>query len=244
MDLWLAFCDFHAGDFDAASKVYQEVIKINAMNRGKDLAPQEKQKRMSVAEGALSLFRRKSNDPVSNKANLDDVYLYLASCQFFLGMYEEASATLERISGRTPLRNRLELHLALKSGDDKELTSHREKLGDNLEDQLSLASVHYLTTHYQEAIDIYKKILLEHREYLALNVYVALCYYKLDYYDVSHEVLSIYLNSHPDSVTAMNLKACNHYRLYNGKAAEVRGCLESKFIANFYVDLERITISD
>ena len=23
------------------------------------------------------------------------------------------------------------------------------------------------------------------REYLALNVYVALCYYKLDYYDVS-----------------------------------------------------------
>jgi intraflagellar transport protein 56 len=26
--------------------------------------------------------------------------------------------------------------------------------------------------------------------------------------------------THPDSAVAMNLKACNHYRLYNGKAAE------------------------
>ena len=45
--------------------------------------------------------------------------------------------------------------------------------------QLSLASIHYLRSHYQEAIDIYKRILLDNREYLALNVYVALCYYKL-----------------------------------------------------------------
>lgn len=45
------------------------------------------------------------------------------------------------------------------------------------------------------------------RDYLALNVYVALCYYKLDYYDVSQEVLGIYLNQYPDSVIATNLKA-------------------------------------
>ncbi|KAB7497574.1 Intraflagellar transport protein 56, partial [Armadillidium nasatum] len=57
-------------------------------------------------------------------------------------------------------------------------------------------------------------------EYLALNVYVALCYYKLDYYDVSQEVLSIYLQHFPDSPIAINLKACNLFRLYNGKAAE------------------------
>lgn len=55
---------------------------------------------------------------------------------------------------------------------------------------------------------------------MAINVYVAMCYYKLDYYDVSQEVLSVYLQQYPDSVTAMNLKACNHFRLYNGKAAE------------------------
>lgn len=52
-------------------------------------------------------------------------------------------------------------------------------------------------------------------------MYVALCYYKLDYYDVSQEVLAVYLQSVPDSTVALNLKACNHFRLYNGKAAEV-----------------------
>lgn len=31
----------------------------------------------------------------------------------------------------------------------------------------------------------------------------------------------MYLQHFPDSATAINLKACNHYRLYNGKAAEV-----------------------
>ena len=31
------------------------------------------------------------------------------------------------------------------------------------EDQLSLASIHYLRSHYQEAIDIYKRILLDNR---------------------------------------------------------------------------------
>ena len=64
------------------------------------------------------------------------------------------------------------------------------------------------------------RILLDNREYLALNVYVALCYYKLDYYDVSQEVLAVYLQHFPDSAIAINLKACNHFKLYNGKAAE------------------------
>ena len=68
---------------------------------------------------------------------------------------------------------------------------------------------------------IYKKLSLHlvkhhlevcHREYLALNVYVALCYYKLDYYDVSQEVLAVYLQHFPDSAIAINLKACNHFR--------------------------------
>lgn len=63
--------------------------------------------------------------------------------------------------------------------------------------------------------------ILSFRDFLALKVYVALCYYKLDYYDVSQEVLAVYLQSIPDSTIALNLKACNHFRLYNGKAAEV-----------------------
>ena len=31
----------------------------------------------------------------------------------------------------------------------------------------------------------------------------------------------MYLQAHPNSAVAINLKACNHFRLYNGKAAEV-----------------------
>lgn len=115
-----------------------------------------------------------------------------------------------------------------------------QQLKDVLEDQLSLASMHYMRNHYQEAIDIYKRYLLENRNYLALNVYVALCYYKLDYYDISQEVLAVYLQQFPDSAIGVNLKACNHYRLYNGKAAEneLRQLLENASLSfSFAKDL-------
>lgn len=48
-------------------------------------------------------------------------------------------------------------------GDEKRLMSHHQGLQNMMEDQLSLAAIHYLRTHYQEAIDIYKKILLDNR---------------------------------------------------------------------------------
>lgn len=74
------------------------------------------------------------------------------------------------------------------------------------------------------------------REAIALNVYVALCYYKLDYYDVSLEVLHSYLRQFPDSAVAINLKACNTFRLYNGKAAEqeMKPLLDTVNIATMY----------
>ncbi|XP_040573268.1 LOW QUALITY PROTEIN: intraflagellar transport protein 56-like [Lepeophtheirus salmonis] len=149
-----------------------------------------------------------------------EAWLNLACVYFFLGMYNESQKAAERADSRSQLRNRLKFHLAHKFSDEKKLMTFHQELEDVVEDQLSLASIHYLRSHYQEAIDIYKRILLDNREYLALNVYVALCYYKLDYYDVSQEVLAVYLQHYPDSATAINLKACNHFRLYNGKAAE------------------------
>lgn len=63
-------------------------------------------------------------------------------------------------------------------------------------------------------------ILLSFRDYLAINVYLALCFYKLDYYDMSQEVLDVYLAKHKDSTIATNLKACNRFRLFNGRVAE------------------------
>ena len=42
----------------------------------------------------------------------------------------------------------------------------------------------------------------------------------MDYYDVSLEILQSFLNQNASSVMGVNLKACNQYQLYSGKAAE------------------------
>ncbi|XP_015186449.1 PREDICTED: intraflagellar transport protein 56 isoform X2 [Polistes dominula] len=150
---------------------------------------------------------------------LADLITNLACCYFYLGMYPEAHQCLEE-APNSKLKTRLLFHLAHKMGNEAKLLEYHQMLHDVLEDQLSLASIHYLRAHYQEAIDVYKRILLDNRDYVALNVYVALCYYKLDYYDVAQEVLQVYLQKFPDSAIAINLKACNHFRLYNGNAAQ------------------------
>ena len=93
-------------------------------------------------------------------------------------------------------------------------------LSSSIEDQLCMAALHYLRSHFEEATEIYKKLLIENKDYHAINIYVALCYYKMDYYDVSLEILQVYLGLYPDSVVGLNLKACNNFQLYNGKAAE------------------------
>ncbi|XP_066297834.1 intraflagellar transport protein 56-like isoform X3 [Branchiostoma lanceolatum] len=181
VDMWIAYCAFHLGEYKRAMEEFQSMSKRDGCH--------------------------------------PDVWVNLACCNFFLGMYKESDEAAQK-SPKSRLQNRLLFHLSHKFNDEKRLMHYHQNLQDIIEDQLSLASIHYLRSHYQEAIDIYKRILLDNRDYLALNVYVALCYYKLDYYDVSQEVLAVYLQHYPDSAIAINLKACNHFRLYNGKAAE------------------------
>eukprot|EP00307_Rebecca_sp_RCC1486_P013510 CAMPEP_0119419176 /NCGR_PEP_ID=MMETSP1335-20130426/20111_1 /TAXON_ID=259385 /ORGANISM="Chrysoculter rhomboideus, Strain RCC1486" /LENGTH=588 /DNA_ID=CAMNT_0007444465 /DNA_START=30 /DNA_END=1796 /DNA_ORIENTATION=+ len=147
------------------------------------------------------------------------LHVYAACCLLGLGWYKDAEERAQR-APVSPLQNRLLFHLAHRTNDESKLMLYHQKLHDTTEDQLSLASIHYLRNHFQEATDIYKRLLLENRDYAALNVYVALCYYKLDYYDVSLEILNSYLTQHADSAVALNLKACNQFRLYDGKAAE------------------------
>ncbi|CAG9529823.1 unnamed protein product [Cercopithifilaria johnstoni] len=147
-----------------------------------------------------------------------EVNVYIACCFFFLGLCAEAKQYAEK-GPKNALQNRLLFHLAYRLKDEKQLVMSRSNLQDTVEDQLSLAAMHYIRSHYQEAIDIYKKILTSKKNFIALNVYLSLCYYKLDYYDLSLEVLQFYLNENPDSAIAINLRACNHYKLYNGKTA-------------------------
>ena len=44
--------------------------------------------------------------------------------------------------------------------------------------------------------------------------------YSKDYYDVSMDIIDVYLQSFPDSVLALNLKACLQFKLCDGAAAE------------------------
>ncbi|KAL4709900.1 hypothetical protein ACJJTC_003863 [Scirpophaga incertulas] len=204
-EVWAAWCWFHLGEYRRALDGYERV------RSRKDLP-----------------------EAISDSLPLD-----IAVCYFYLGMYKESQEEAEK-APKCALKTRLTFHLAHKLGDEESLMRAHTALRDVPEDQLCLASVHYLRAHYQEAIDVYKKLLLDRRykkfrgpemewikvlnnsssNYMALNVYVALCYYKLDYYDVSQEVLGVYLAHHPTSTVAGNLKACNLFRLYNGKTAE------------------------
>lgn len=77
-------------------------------------------------------------------------------------MYPEAKEALIDAPDSS-LKTRLNFHLSHKMGDQMILEESHGKLKDIIEDQLCLASIHYLRAHYQEAIDIYKKILLDNR---------------------------------------------------------------------------------
>lgn len=55
--------------------------------------------------------------------------------------------------------------------DEKKLMGFHQNLEDVTEDQLSLASIHYMRSHYQEAIDIYKRLLLQNRSVLSPAFY-------------------------------------------------------------------------
>lgn len=80
-------------------------------------------------------------------------------------MYTESKEKL-KTAPPSSLKTRLNFHLSHKLGDEGSLMEHHEQLQDVLEDQLSLAALHYLRAHYQEAIDIYKRILLQNRQVL------------------------------------------------------------------------------
>nr|XP_023013429.1 intraflagellar transport protein 56 [Leptinotarsa decemlineata] len=183
---------------------------------------------------ALNIYQ----DHMKNDYDIEHSLLNTACCYFYLGMYDDSKEILKKAPS-SGLKTRLNFHLSHKLRDEATLMEYHQQLQDVLEDQLSLAAIHYLRAHYQEAIDIYKRLLLQNRENIALNVYVALCYYKLDYYDVSQEVLGMYLNQYSDSVIATNLKACNTFRLYNGTSAEneLRTIIDQSANVGFGYDL-------
>lgn len=90
------------------------------------------------------------------------VYIYLACCYFMLGKYDEAEQTAAK-GPKSALQVRVLFHVAHKQNNEEKLMGLHRQLQDVIEDQMCLASMHYMRSHFQEALDIYKRYLVENR---------------------------------------------------------------------------------
>lgn len=120
---------------------------------------------MGETTGTLRFKLRKSiqiYDELIRKTDNKEYYVYKACCYYALCQFDDSKR--EALKGpESPLQTRLLFHIAHKKNDQKNLMTYHAKLQESIEDQLCLASLHYLRGHYEEANEIYKKPLLESR---------------------------------------------------------------------------------
>ena len=76
-----------------------------------------------------------------------EVHLYIACCLFYLQSFKEAMEAAKR-GPANGLQNRILFHIAHRTNDEKNLMVYHQKLNDTKEDQLSLAAIHYLRSHF------------------------------------------------------------------------------------------------
>eukprot|EP00937_MAST-01D_sp_MAST-1D-sp2_P005185 g5185.t1 len=173
-----------------------------------------------AVEAALELYEEAEREGIAP----DAAPLYAVICRHYLGQHKEAQRAVQDLPPSDDaeveqLRNRLQFFISQALDDETALMKAHGKLKDTTMDQLALAAMHYQREHYQEAVDIYKRLLLEDKKLLVLNLLISKCYYKLDYFDVALEILEPYEQAYPHSFAATNLRAACQFRLYNGKAA-------------------------
>jgi len=159
-----------------------------------------------------TILKDRSADPIYN--------LYLACCYYYSGEYEKAIEKA-RLGPANRLQNRILMHCAHKLGDENAVTGHLNRLSESdVQDVLSGAALQYMRCQFQAAMDDYNASFRAHPDFDALNVYIALCCYKLDHFQYSLDFLDKYLARVPDSTVALNLKSCNDYRRGGGALAE------------------------
>lgn len=97
---------------------------------------------------------------------------------------------------------------------------HINNLTKSINDQLCHAALQYLKGEYEEAISMYRTIYVD-KKFDALNIYLAMCYYKMENYDLALELVNYYLSTYKTSIVATNLKAAIEYNnTGNCKAAQ------------------------
>lgn len=146
-----------------------------------------------------------------------EVLLYVACCYYFLGKKENALKLVNNCSP-CPLQKRLFFYLTNLFNHEKRIIN-LNMLDDSAEDQLCLASLHFLRNNYKHAKEIYQKIMSTNRDYIALNYYLALCCYQLDETDLALEFINYYIHCYPDSASALNLKIAINFKCF-GKIKE------------------------
>lgn len=109
-----------------------------------------------------------------------DVNLYLGCVYFYMRMYTEAIDIAQK-GPECSLKHRLMYHIWEKTGDEQKLKAYRQQLKDSIhkEDLLSHAAMLYAKRNFQDATDIYKRFLVDDKDSVAINLYVAMCYFKM-----------------------------------------------------------------
>ena len=175
------------------------------------------------------------------KENIDltIINLYLSSCYFYLNEFEIS----KEYALKGPLsdyRNRLLFHISQKLNNEDEIINYHEKLIGNLLNQLSLASIHYIRSNYNESLEIYQNLLLENPNYLSFNVYISMCQFKLGLFEECNLSIDKYLNIYPDSAIGINIKSCTYFKLYGKDLAQSQLLQIKKFSNSNYKFLENL----
>jgi intraflagellar transport protein 56 len=178
---------------------------------------------------ALDIYRKLlDTDP-------DDtlLHLYISSCHFYLREFDLARAEAEK-GPSGDFRTRLIFHIAHQTNDEQQLFQAHSQLVGTMDNQLSLAAIHYMRSNFADAIEIYNRILQQHPDFAALNVYIAMCQFKLDQFEEANESVDQYLAQSSDSAVGLNLKACSYLRLFDTEIAESQLLQIRKFSSASY----------
>eukprot|EP00768_Dysnectes_brevis_P005483 gnl/Dysnectes_brevis/3980_a5188_459.p1 GENE.gnl/Dysnectes_brevis/3980_a5188_459~~gnl/Dysnectes_brevis/3980_a5188_459.p1 ORF type:complete len:550 (-),score=206.29 gnl/Dysnectes_brevis/3980_a5188_459:42-1646(-) len=152
--------------------------------------------------------------------------LFRAICLLYQGKYQEAR-TLSASLPQQPLRNRLSFHTCARLLDEEGLMLHHSRLRNVPADQLALAGVHYLRSHFEQALECYEEVSATQPDSPALLLYMAMCYYRLGQYDRCLPLLEGYMERAEESITSLNLLSCVHYQMgHPEKALEAIAHLE------------------
>ena len=108
----------------------------------------------------------------------EETTLYLACVYYYMQTYEAAMECAEQ-GPECRLKHRILFHVAHKLGNEEEKLRMKALLTEEIDDQLTKAAMLFMTNNMQESNEAYKRCLVKHKDMVALNVYGAMCYFKL-----------------------------------------------------------------